>query len=101
LLWFRDQLAHDKREGHWNTLARLTLRDELDTAQRALTIAIMKKDQREKDTHKLIDKWSQGNKRALERWDKLLSLLHESTSVEYTMLFIAMREFLGLIVTTQ
>ena len=30
LLWFRDQIAHDSREGHWNSLARLTLRDELD-----------------------------------------------------------------------
>ena len=101
LLWFRDQIARDSREGHWNTLARLTLRDELDAAQRALTVAIIKNDQREKDTDKLITKWTKVNQRPLERWNKLLSLLHSSTSVEYTMLFIAMREFLGLILTTQ
>jgi glutamate dehydrogenase len=101
LLWFRDQLAHDTREGHWNTLARLTLRDELDAAQRSLTIAIINEDKREKDAGKLISKWIKSNQRALERWDKLLALLHSSSSVEYTMLFIAMREFLGLILTTQ
>ena len=90
-----------REKEHWNTLARLTLRDELDAAQRSLTVAIINEDRREKDTGKLINKWIKSNQRAIERWDKLLALLHSSTSVEYTMLFIAMREFLGLILTTQ
>lgn len=97
LVWFRDQIASDSREGHWNTLARLTLRDELDVSQRALTIAIMKMDNKESDVHKLIDKWFEKNKHALERWDKLLALLHASSSTDYTMFFIALRELIGWI----
>lgn len=100
LLWFRDQIAHDSREGHWNTLARLTLRDELDAAQRSLTIAIISEDKKESNPDKLINRWIGNNKRAVERWNKLLALLHNSTDIEYTMLFVAMREFLGLILTT-
>ena len=97
LVWFRDQIATDSREGHWNTLARLTLRDELDIAQRALTVAIMKSDKKEADAEKLIDTWMEKNQRALMRWEKLLAMVHSSTSIEYTMFFIAIRELMGLI----
>jgi glutamate dehydrogenase len=101
LLWFRDQIANDSREGHWNTLARLTLRDELDIAQRTLTVAIMKNDGKEPNTDKLINKWMGKNERMLERWDRLLSMLHGSTNIDYTMFFIAIRELMGLILTSQ
>ncbi len=101
LLWFRDQIANDSREGHWNTLARLTLRDELDIAQRALTIAIIKNGSNDQDASALIHKWMGKNKRLLERWDRLLAMLHGSTNVEYTMFFIAIRELMGLILSSQ
>lgn len=100
LLWFRDQIANDSREGHWNALARLTLRDELDLAQRALTVAILKNNKKEANTSKLIDQWIDNNKRALQRWERLLSMLHTSSNVDYTMFFIAMRELIGLIMTS-
>lgn len=101
LLWFRDQIAHDTREGHWNTLARLTLRDELDISQRALTEAIMNKDLKEPSAKKSLEKWVSNNQRALERWNRLQEMLHGSAQVEYTMFFIAIRELLGLIINSQ
>lgn len=101
LLWFRDQIASDTREGHWNTLARLTLRDELDISQRALTIAIMKTDQHEPSASRLIEKWVSNNQRALERWERLQEMLHTSSQVDYTMFFIAIRELMGLILASQ
>lgn len=101
LVWFRDQIASDSREGHWNALARLTLRDELDISQRALTVAIMNKNKKESSTVKLIQKWVDDNQRALHRWDRLLSMLHGSTSIDYTMFFIAIRELIGLIMASQ
>ncbi|TAK77236.1 MAG: NAD-glutamate dehydrogenase [Gammaproteobacteria bacterium] len=101
LLWFRDQITNDSREGHWNTLARLTLRDELDISQRILTTAVMNHDKKEADAERLIEKWVTANQRSLDRWDKLLAMLHASSNVEYTMFFIAIRELLGLIVASQ
>ena len=97
LLWFRDQIANDPREGHWNALARLTLRDELDFAQRTLTISIMENSKKEETPLKLIEVWLKKNERAFSRWSKLLAMLHSSTQVEYTMFFIAIRELLGLL----
>lgn len=97
ILWFRDQINRDAREGHWNALARLTLRDELDTAQRALTIAILKSNPESIPTSDLINNWIANNDAALQRWDKLLGMLHSSTNMEYSMFFIAIRELLSMI----
>jgi glutamate dehydrogenase len=97
MLWFRDQINHDSREGHWNALARLTLRDELDAAQRALTVAILKSDKKNTESSTLITNWVEANKLSLKRWDHLLSMLHGSSNVEYSMFFIAIRELLSLI----
>lgn len=101
LVWFRDQIAADSRDGHWNIMARLTLRDELDTCQRAFTLAIMKKNKKDTDTVKLIENWIANNQRALTRWEKILEMIHGSTEIEYTMVFIAIRELLGLILMSQ
>lgn len=101
LLWFRDQISTDAREGHWNTLARLTLRDELDISQRALTIAIINNNKKESNEEKLIDEWVANNSRAMERWDHLLRMLNDSSNLDYTMFFIAIRELMGLILNSK
>lgn len=101
LLWFRDQIASDSREGHWNVIARLSLRDELDISQRALTIAIINTDKKENDALNLINKWIANNQRALERWEKMLSMLVASTNIDYSMFFITIRELYALITTAK
>jgi len=96
LVWFRDQIAMDAREGHWNTMARLTLRDELDHLQKIITMTILKnvgklsKDQ-------LIERWLKRHHRAMERWEKLLQLLNENQAIDYTMFFVALRELADLV----
>ncbi|MCE3237538.1 MAG: NAD-glutamate dehydrogenase [Gammaproteobacteria bacterium] len=92
LVWFRDQISTDPREGHWNTLARLTLRDELDALQGMLTIAVLRSDQKIRNTNELIKKWMEKHQRALHRWDQVLQLVHGSTSIDYTIFFVALRE---------
>lgn len=99
LLWFRDQIGSDSREGHWNVLSRLTIRDELDIAQRALTIAVLKVRKNEPDVTKLIEKWTSSNLRIYERWNNLLKQLHSTDNVDYPMIFIAMRELINLTVS--
>lgn len=97
LVWFRDQIAADTREGHWNTLARLTLRDELDFLQRALTVGIMLNDKKEPNIPRLIEKWVAANSQVMERWEKILGLLHGSATVEYTMFFVSLHDLMALI----
>jgi glutamate dehydrogenase len=101
LVWFRDQIATDSREGHWNSLARLTLRDELDALQRLLTVVILRSDKKQKDHLKLINTWRIKHCRAVRRWEKILELLHGSATVDYTMFFIALRELSDWVNTSQ
>lgn len=97
LVWFRDQIASDNREGHWNTLARLSLRDELDALQRDLTIVIMKSGKKEVSSSKLITAWRAKHKCAIEHWEKVLHMLLGSTDIDYVMFFISLRELADLI----
>ncbi|EKD55200.1 MAG: hypothetical protein ACD_60C00025G0097 [uncultured bacterium] len=97
LVWFRDHIANDSREGHWNTMARLTLRDELDSLQRRLSIVILQSNKKETNPHKLIAAWLSDNRHIHEHWGKLLEMLHGSSNFDYTMFFIALRELSDLI----
>lgn len=97
LVWFRDQISADSRDGHWNTLARLTLRDELDGLQKMLTVAVMHSDKKEANVKSLIKNWMKERHRPIERWEKILQLLHGSEQIDYTMFFIALRELAGSI----
>ena len=92
LLWFRDQISTDSREGHWNTLARLTLRDELDALQKMLTITVIRSNPKIVNSNELIEQWMTEHHRPLKRWEQVLQLLHGSTSIDYTMFFVALRE---------
>jgi glutamate dehydrogenase len=99
LLWFRDRLASDNREGYWEALSRLTLRDQLDTLQKQITIVVMNNSKNENDTKKSIETWIEENHRSMERWEKIMEMLHSSTSLDYAMYFIALRELSDLINT--
>ncbi|MEO8964487.1 MAG: hypothetical protein ABI370_07440, partial [Gammaproteobacteria bacterium] len=91
------QIANDAREGHWNTMARLSLRDELDGLQRRLAIVIMQTNKKEKNSNKLITQWLALNGHIQARWNILLEMLHSSPGIDYTMFFIALRELSDLI----
>lgn len=97
LLWFRERIAMDTREGYWEGLSRFKLQDELDILQKLITTSIMQYQHKLADPHKIIQNWIVHNKRLMQRWEKILEMLHSSTSVDYLMLFIALRELSDLI----
>ena len=101
LVWFRDYLANDAREGHWNTMARLTLRDELDSLQRGLTIVILQYNKKETNPRKLITHWLTENHHIQEHWTKLVEMLHSSSNVDYTMFFITLRRLSDFILVDE
>ncbi len=97
LVWFRDQIANDSREGHWNTMARLALRDELDSLQRRLSIVVLQSNKKENNILTLIDSWLEKQPHMQQRWEKLLELLYGSSNIDYTMFFIALRELSDMV----
>jgi glutamate dehydrogenase len=97
LLWFRDRLITDSREGYWDTLTRFTLRDELDVLQKLITVAALQHNKKEENISNLITQWKTNNHRAIERWEKILEMLSSSQTTDYVMFFIALRELSNLI----
>lgn len=79
----------------------MTLRDELDIQQKRLTVAIMKYDEKTRNPSESIADWIADHQYAMERWEKMLKILHSSTNIDYVMFFIAMRELSELIHTSE
>ncbi len=92
LVWFRDQLATDKREDHWTNMARLRLRDELDIIQRALTVIIMQSSKVRKNPVEMTEDWITNHPRPTQRWDVMIQKIHAKPVVDYITFFIALRE---------
>jgi glutamate dehydrogenase len=92
LVWFRDQILTDTREGYWNSLGRLNLREELDVLQRKLTIIILKWNPKEKNIQHLINSWLEHNQFIEQRWENLQAMLMSTPTVDYSMFFIALKE---------
>ncbi|HVY53683.1 MAG TPA: NAD-glutamate dehydrogenase, partial [Gammaproteobacteria bacterium] len=97
LVWFRDHIANDMREGSWNSMARLTLRDQLDVLQKGLTVNIMKAFKKEENVLAAILHWKTRHAASLIRWEKMLAALHESSTIDYSMFFITLSELMHLI----
>lgn len=102
LAWIRSQIIAHPTENNWESLSREALRDDLDWQQRQLTAGIIKLDSNEKDKDymKCFKEWSENHSGLIERWRDMLSDLKSSSSLTYTMYFVAIRELLDLTQTT-
>jgi len=92
LAWFRDQLNSTVLEGYWDSLARASLRDDLDVQQRALTISILQYKVDTKDNGKRIKAWIKHYHPLLERWIISLSNMRAETHLNFIIFFVAVRE---------
>ncbi|MGE3921192.1 MAG: hypothetical protein AB7F64_09745 [Gammaproteobacteria bacterium] len=97
LVWFRDQLVLNTLEGFWNTLARVNLRDKLDTLQKTLTIIILSSYKAETQIEQMISLWADKNNRIIQRWKSLQEKLHESSNLDFNIYFVALNELMSLL----
>ncbi|CDZ78254.1 NAD-specific glutamate dehydrogenase [Legionella massiliensis] len=100
LSWIRSQVIAHPTETHWESLSREALRDDLDWQQRQLTAGIISYGTKKQDFMKNFEAWSQQHAALIDRWAQILADLRSSTSLNYTMFFVAIRELLDLTQTT-
>ena len=100
LAWIRTQIIVHPTENHWEALSREALRDDLDTQQRQITCGILESYKKKQDISKAINSWSSKQASLIERWRQVLDNLRSSTTLNYTMFFVATRELLDLTQTT-
>lgn len=98
--WIRTQVLEQRVENNWDALTRESLRDDLDRQQRKLTISILQHKSRTKDVHKRISKWTDKYPTLVSRWRSIVHDLQKSTSINFTMMFVAIRELLDLTQTS-
>jgi glutamate dehydrogenase len=97
LAWFRDQLNATSLEDYWDSLARASLRDDLDILQRALTISVLKHNQGTKEIDRRITMWLHQYHQLLERWITIITNMRSATNLSFIMFYVAVRELSDVI----
>jgi len=97
LVRFRDLLAKTNRVDQNSNLARLALRDDLDSLQRRITINIMQSSHTEASAEKVVANWYNHNAQLHAHWKSILVNIQGCQPDDYTMMFVALRELSEMI----
>lgn len=89
---FREKMNDFPVETHWMLLARSAAKGDLDFQQRALTRGVYQLNKKLKLPINSLDAWTEKNAAAIERWKTVFGEMKASTSLEYSMLVVVMRE---------
>lgn len=92
LAWFRDQLNAHSLEDYWDSIARASLRDDLDVQQRIVTISILQHNKDIKNIDKRFETWMSHYEPLLQRWSQVLVSMRGAATLSFIMFYVAVRE---------
>jgi glutamate dehydrogenase len=95
LPWLRGRIHGLPGDGHWQVLARNSLRDDLSALQRSLTRQALG-DGGSDDAPALVAAWDSRNKVPLERVGRIMGELRAVPTPDVAMLSVALRELRNL-----
>ncbi|MEN3355927.1 MAG: glutamate dehydrogenase, partial [Betaproteobacteria bacterium] len=96
LPWLRGRIGQLAAEGHWPSLAKNAMRDDLAGLQRALTSEVLTQANSDATPDALIALWQSANRLALERTRHMLGELRNNPAPDLAMLSVALRELRNL-----
>ena len=91
--WLRNLILVHPVESHWEALARTALRDDLDWQQKHLTLNVLH-NKSKGSSPSLLKEWSLQNQQLIERWRAMLNDLRRSSSPDFIIFFVAVRELM-------
>jgi glutamate dehydrogenase len=94
--WIRSEVISHATDNHWEALSREALRDELDAQQQQLTAGIIRQTLSQKDMMACLHEWESAHTAPIVRWRQVLLNLRSAPVLNYTMLFVAVRELVDL-----
>ncbi len=97
LHWLRDRISALPRGDRWQALARVSLRDDLYNAQRALTADVLRTGAPEMDAEAHIHAWIALNRAQVERGLQVLGDIKTAGTFNLATLSVALRETRNLI----
>lgn len=95
LNWLRSQMNAYVIDNQWDELARSGFRDDLDKAQRKLSISILRskaKRSSDKTVEQRIEAWVHRNESLMNRWQNLLADIKSSPNVQFVTYSVVLRE---------
>lgn len=94
LLWFRDQINEFPVSSHWSVLAKASYKGDLDWVQRELTVSVIRCEAR--SIPGKISEWFERHQQAVARWNAIVADMRSSDTVEFAVLFVALKELIEL-----
>jgi glutamate dehydrogenase len=95
LNWLRKQMNTYAIENQWDELARSAFRDDLDRAQKKLSVSVLKLKSKKiigKNIDERFECWLSQNKHLIDRWQNLVTEIKASTTVEFVTYSVILRE---------
>jgi glutamate dehydrogenase len=96
LQWLRERIGQLSGDGHWATLARGAMRDDVSGLQRTLTADVMARADGAGAPDEMLAAWQRDNAGAIERAGHLLTELRNVPTPDLSMLSVALRELRNL-----
>jgi glutamate dehydrogenase len=81
---------------HWHTLARETLRDDLEWQQRRITQGVLSEAKASDDLEIVLATWVDRNQVLIERWYRMVKEILAADESDFPMYSVAIRELLDL-----
>jgi len=95
LNWLRDQMNAYPMENQWDELARSGFRDDLDRAQRKLSVSVLllkNKKSKSQTISERIQTWLEQYHLLIERWQNLIAEIKSSNNVGFVTYSVVLRE---------
>ncbi|HSW93826.1 MAG TPA: NAD-glutamate dehydrogenase [Gammaproteobacteria bacterium] len=95
LNWLRDQMNLYPMENQWDELARSGFRDDLDRAQRKLSVSVLllkQKKAKQATIAERIETWLEKYALLIERWQNLVAEIKSSNNVGFVTYSVVLRE---------
>lgn len=93
LNWLRDQMNAYSMENQWDELARSVFRDDLDRAQRQLSVSVLTtKKPKDKSIDKQIEIWLSTHELIMNRWQNLIAEIKSSNNIGFVTFSVVLRE---------
>ena len=89
LAWLRAQASYQSTDSHWLVLAKTSIRDELSTQQRRLTVAILNDIGTDTPPRAATDAWLARSRNRMDLYRATLHELRQAPQVDLAMLSVA------------
>ncbi len=94
---FREKINTYAVSSKWSVIARSNVKGDLDSIQRALTMAVLTVKVKNKNPEQLVEIWLEANSLQIHRWQAVQAELLASDTIDYAMIAVAMKELFSLI----